>query len=93
MSGQLKIVILLKEGKASVGVQSSGCDPQIFVAQGSLEEVLGKVPDMLKQAQEKWAQSPQNPKSTIVTSTPIPSPTPSLSTPVKPKSSAQVSMF
>lgn len=74
MSAQVKIVILLRDGKASVGVQSPGCDPQIFIAEGSLEEVLGKVPGLVKQAQEKWAQSPQNPRSSIVTPSPSPSP-------------------
>ena len=73
MNAQVKIVIVLKEGKSSVGVQTPGCDPQISIMEGGLEEVLGKVPDLVKQAQEKWAQSPQNPKTDIVT-TPPPSP-------------------
>ena len=84
MSAQVKIVILLREGKASVGVQSPGCDPQIFIAEGSLEEVLGKVSDLVKQAQEKWAQSPQNPKTDIV----IPPPGPPPSRTQSPSSSA-----
>jgi len=84
MSAQVKIVILLREGKASVGIQSPGCDPQIFIAEGSLEEVLGKVSGLVKQAQEKWAQSPQNPKTDIV---PTPPSSPPARTP-SPSSSA-----
>jgi hypothetical protein len=74
VSAQVKIVILLREGKASVGVQSPGCDPQISIVEGSLEEVLGRVPDLVKQAQEKWAQSPQNPQTGIVIAPPSPPP-------------------
>jgi hypothetical protein len=66
VSAQLKIVILHREGKASVGVQSPGCDPQISVIEGTLEQVIEKVPDLVKQAQQKWAQSPQNRKTDIV---------------------------
>ena len=74
MSAQAKVVILLREGKASVGVQSPGCDPQISIVEGEIEEVLGKVPGLVKQAQEKWAQSPQNPKTDIVIAPPSPPP-------------------
>ena len=84
MSAQVKIVIVLKEGKSSVGVQTTGCDPQIFIAEGSLEEALDRVPNLVKQAQEKWSQSPRNPQSDIV-------PTPLLSPPARtpsPSSSA-----
>jgi hypothetical protein len=73
VSAQLKIVILHREGKASVGVQSPGCDPQLSVADGTLEQVLERVPGLVKQAREKWAQSPQNPKTQMVTAPPGPS--------------------
>ncbi len=89
MSAQVKIVILLREGKASVGVQSPGCDPQISIVEGRIEQALEMVPDLVKQAQEKWAQSPQNPKSDIVTPPPSlpPSRTPFLAS--SPKKTAQ----
>jgi hypothetical protein len=74
VSAQLKIVILLRESKASVGVQSPGCDPQISIMEGTLEQVLERVPGLAKQAQEKWAQSPQNPRTEIVTAPPSPTP-------------------
>jgi len=72
MNAQVKIVIVLKEGKSSVGIQSLGCDPHISIVEGGLEEVLGKVPALVKQAQEKWAQSPQNPKTDIAIAPPSP---------------------
>jgi hypothetical protein len=66
VSAQLKIVILHREGKASVGVQSPGCDPWISAIEGTLEQALERVPGLVNQAREKWAQSPQNPKTEIV---------------------------
>jgi len=84
MSAQVKIVILLREGKSSVGIQSPGCDPRISIMGCGLEEVLDRVPDLVKQAQEKWAQSPQNPKTDIV---PTPTSSPPARTP-SPSSSA-----
>jgi hypothetical protein len=75
VSAQLKIVIVLREGKASMGVQSPGCDPQISIVQGGIEQALGRVLGLVKQAQEKWAHSPQNPRTEIVTAQPSPSPT------------------
>jgi hypothetical protein len=89
VSAQVKIVILLREGKASVGVQSPGCDPQISIVEGSLEEVLGRVPGLVKQAQAKWAQSPQNPKTDIVIAPPIPPPSRTPSPASSPKKTAQ----
>ena len=89
MNAQVKIVMLLREGKASVGVQSPGCDPQIFIAEGSLEEVLGKVPGLVKQAQGKWAQSPQNPKTDIAIPPPAPPPSRTPSPASSPKKNAQ----
>jgi len=74
VSAQIKIVILLREGKASVGVQSPGCDPQISIVEGGIEQALERVPSLVKQAQEKWAQSPQNPQTDIVIAPPSPPP-------------------
>ena len=85
MSAQVKIVIVLREGKASVGIQSPGCDPQISIVEGGIEQALERVPGLVKQAQEKWAQSPRNPQSAIV---PTPPPSPPARTPA-PASSAK----
>jgi hypothetical protein len=89
VNAQVKIVILLKEGKASVGVQSPGCDPHISIVEGGIEQALERVPSLVEQAQGKWAQSPQNPKSDIVTPPPSlpPSRTPSPAS--SPKKTAQ----
>ena len=72
MSAQVKIVIVLKEGKSSVGIQSPGCDPHISIVEGGIEPALERVPSLVKQAQEKWAQSPQNPKTDIAIAPPSP---------------------
>jgi len=66
MSEQLKVVIILKEGKASVGIQSPDCDPVLTVMQGSLEEVLPQVPGLVASAREKWREKPKYPKTTRI---------------------------
>ena len=72
MNAQVKIVIVLKEGKSSVGVQTPGCDPHISIVEGGIEPALEKVPSLVKQAQGKWAQSLLNPKTDIDTIPPSP---------------------
>ena len=89
MSAQVKIVILLREGKASVGVQSPGCDPQISIVEGGIEQALERVPSLLEQAQEKWAQSPQNPQTDIVITPPSPPPSRTPSPASSPNKAAQ----
>ena len=89
MSAQVKIVILLREGKASVGVQSPGCDPQISIVEGGLEQALSKLPELIQQAQAKWSQSPRNPQSDIAIPPPAPPPSRTPSPASSPKKNAQ----
>jgi len=89
MNAQVKVVILLGEGKASVGIQSPGCDPQISIVEGGIEQALERVPSLVKQAQEKWAQSPQNPQTDIVIAPPGPPPSRTPSPASSPKKTTQ----
>ena len=72
MSAEMKVVIVLKDGKAAIGVKSPDCDPLLTTVEGGLEQALARVPALAQEAQAKWSQSPQNPKTTIVTTTPAP---------------------
>jgi len=67
---EFKVIITAKEGKCSVGIGSPNCDPQISTVEGGIEQALERVPGLVKQAQEKWAQSPCNPQSAIVPPSP-----------------------
>jgi hypothetical protein len=71
----VKIVINSREGRYLVGLGKPDCDPQLFAVEGELEQVLAQVPELIRQAGEKWSQSSRNPATTIVT-TPLPVQTP-----------------
>lgn len=65
MSDELKIVIVLKENRASVGIQGPECDPVLSLVNGILPEVLATIPAMVDQARAKWAEDPRYPKCEI----------------------------
>jgi hypothetical protein len=62
---EIKVVILLKDGRGSVGIQSPDCDPVFSTVEGDIVSVAAELPTLVQQAQDKWAQSPKNPASTI----------------------------
>ncbi len=65
MANELKIVITLKEGRGTIGVKSPDCDPVLVNFEGELDEALKGVPELVKKAEEQWAQSPQYPKGEV----------------------------
>jgi len=76
-NGELKVVIALKDGNASVGVQAPECDPVFFGHKGDLVVVLGAVPGDVDKARKRWEETKLNPDC----KTPLPSqakPAPSL---------------
>jgi len=56
-----KLVMEEHDGSVLVGVLQDNCDPFIRTMEGSIEQVVGTVPDFLKEAQEKWTVQPKNP--------------------------------
>lgn len=61
-AGRLKVVLEELEQGMAVGIQAKGCDPLISLLSGaSLEEALARVPELVAQAREGWAQRPQYP--------------------------------
>jgi len=56
-----KLVMEEYEGSVLIGVMQEDCDPVTKTYQGSLEGALNAVPQLLTEAQEKWAASPKNP--------------------------------
>jgi len=86
-AGDLKIVILLKEDRALIGVQAPDCDPIYETVLGTeLDEVLASVPNLLKIAKDRWATNPRNPKAEIPP--PPPRATPAASTTSSKKATA-----
>ena len=62
MSDELKIVIVLKESKGSIGISAPDCDPVFDVFDGGLDGVLQRVPVLVEEARVRWALSPRYPK-------------------------------
>ncbi len=62
MAEELKIVVVLKETRASVGIQKPEADPVIFLVNGSLAEIIAGVPAQVDQARAKWNNTPRYPK-------------------------------
>jgi len=59
-----KLVIEEREGSVLMGFQQEGCDPVLRTVEGNFDEALAQVPQLLTEAQEKWAAAPRNPKYT-----------------------------
>jgi len=57
-----KLVMDEFEGSVVASVIAEGCDPITKVTEGSLEDALAQVPQLLTEAEEKWAGSPRMPK-------------------------------
>lgn len=56
-----KIVIDEKEGSVMMGVMKEGADPFIKTVEGTLENALIGIPQLLQDAEAKWATSLKNP--------------------------------
>ena len=73
-SDELKVVILLKSGRAMVGIQSPNCDPVFSTFEGDLDAALSQVPALVESAKAQWDAHPRYPKANLPE--PPPSPTP-----------------
>lgn len=85
----IKVVINLKGNRATVGVQSTGCDPVFGTVEGNRDEIVQGALKILGEAEEKWKTTPRQPKSQIpasagTTATPRPAPSPTKREPTKP---------
>jgi len=88
-SNELKVVIILKDDRVMLGVQSPDCDPVYTTFEGTLSAALKRVPKFVEEAKQKWSASPRNPNANL----PTPAPTPAR-TPAAPKTKpAQPSFF
>ena len=69
---EIKMVILLKDGRGSVGIQSPECDPVFSTVEGDLVTIAAELPGLVEQAQAKWSQSPKNPNAPEPPPPPVP---------------------
>jgi len=83
---ELKIVIIIKDNRATIGVQAPDCDPVFETAEGHLSEILAHSHIAVDNARAKWAVSKKNPKADIPTP-PAPPPRPASTPSTSSKSS------
>jgi hypothetical protein len=79
MSHEIKVVITLKDSGGFVGVQAPNCDPIFTPFDGELEAFLGRIPELVQEARQRWDQNPRYPKC----ESPLPSQTASPSRPAR----------
>lgn len=82
---EIKVVIFLKDGKGYMGIQAPECDPMLTPLEGDLAAALERVPELVQQAQDKWAESARYPKANV----PAPPTPPRQATPSRSQRSAQ----
>lgn len=90
-SNELKIVIILNEGKVMLGVQSPDCDPIYTTFEGTLPAALKKIPKFVAEAREKWSAAPLNPEANLPKPEPTPAPARTAAAPKR--ETAQPSFF
>ena len=73
-SDELKVVMILNAGKVMLGVQSPDCDPVYTTFEGTLPAALKRVPKLVKEAKQKWSDSPRNPNANLPAPEPAPAP-------------------
>jgi len=73
-SDEIKVVIVLKDKRGMVGIQSPECDPVMTTLEGTLETILERVPSFVEEAKQQWATNPRHPQSTIPEPAPPPPP-------------------
>jgi hypothetical protein len=59
---EVKIVVVLKGSRATVGIQAPECDPIISLVKGDLDEILEEIPKLLERARARWAEAKTYPK-------------------------------
>lgn len=97
---EIKLVIQIKDKKATIGAQSPDTDPVFKMVEGDMAEIMIAAVGLVEQAQIKWTTSKKNPTIDIPQpaekeKAPVAStgakPVPPAS--AKPKSSPQTSLF
>ena len=68
-ANELKIVIIQRDDRIMLGVQSPDCDPVYETLKGTLAAALKRVPKLVLEAKTRWETSKLNPKC----ETPLPS--------------------
>jgi len=74
MASDIKVVIVLKENRGIVGVQSPDCDPIFSTVEGDLVTIAAELPELVRAAEEKFTAAPRNPPGNLPEPKPAPTP-------------------
>ncbi|MBA7610951.1 hypothetical protein ES703_18165 [subsurface metagenome] len=89
----LKVVIILKDTRAMVGVQAPDCDPIFTTLEGDLAAALAQVSALVESANAKWDANPRYPKAVMPEPPPRPTPARTPAAPATTTPKAQPSFF
>lgn len=91
---EIKVVVVLKAGKALIGVISPDCDP-IYetVLEADMEKALASVPPLIEVANLRWDAHPRNPEANLPKPELAPVTSRPARVPEKPKTPAQTNFF
>jgi len=89
---ELKVVIIVRDKKMMIGVQSPDCDPVYETLEGTLPTALKRVPKLVAEAKQKWDAHPRYPDADLPTPEPVKTPARTPAAP-KEKKSGQPSFF
>ena len=64
-ANELKVVIIMRDNRMLLGVQSPDCDPVYETLEGTLAAALKRVPKLVAEAKTRWETSKLNPKCEI----------------------------
>jgi len=92
-TNELKIIIVMKDDRIMLGVQSPNCDPVITTMDGTLDSVLELVPSKVAEAKLKWETNPRYPKADLPEPAPTPTPARTPTATRAPAKPAQRPMF
>jgi len=62
---EVKVVISIKGERGFIGVQAPNCDPILAAWAGDLASALERIPALVEEAQQQWADSPRYPKCPV----------------------------
>ena len=62
---ELKVVIIMRDNRIMLGVQSPDCDPVYETLEGTLAAALKRVPKLVEEAKTRWETNKLNPKCEI----------------------------
>jgi len=90
---ELKVVIIVRDKKMMIGVQSPDCDPMYETLEGTLPTALKRIPKLVAEAKQKWDAHPRYPKADLPTPEPAKTPARTPAAPKEKKQTGQPSFF